>query len=41
VEIPIVFSEREAGTSKMSRGIVLEAIAKVPELRLRALLGRL
>jgi len=41
VEIPIVFSEREAGTSKMSRGIVLEAMAKVPELRLRALLGRL
>jgi len=25
----------------MSLGIVLEAIAKVPELRLRALLGRL
>jgi dolichol-phosphate mannosyltransferase len=41
VEVPIVFSEREAGGSKMSRGIVLEAMAKVPELRLRALLGRL
>jgi len=41
VEIPIVFSEREAGKSKMSRGIVLEAVAKVPALRLRALLGRL
>jgi dolichol-phosphate mannosyltransferase len=41
VEVPIVFSEREAGTSKMSRGIVLEAVAKVPALRLRALLGRL
>jgi dolichol-phosphate mannosyltransferase len=41
VEVPIVFSEREAGGSKMSLGIVLEAIAKVPELRLRALLGRL
>jgi dolichol-phosphate mannosyltransferase len=41
VEVPIVFSEREAGGSKMSRGIVLEAVAKVPELRLRALLGRL
>jgi dolichol-phosphate mannosyltransferase len=41
VEVPIVFSEREAGTSKMSRGIVLEAIAKVPALRFRALLGRL
>jgi dolichol-phosphate mannosyltransferase len=41
VEVPIVFSEREAGTSKMSGGIVLEAVAKVPALRLRALLGRL
>jgi dolichol-phosphate mannosyltransferase len=41
VEVPIIFSEREAGTSKMSRAIVLEAMAKVPALRLRALLGRL
>jgi dolichol-phosphate mannosyltransferase len=41
VEVPIIFSEREAGKSKMSRGIVLEAVAKVPALRLRALLGRL
>jgi dolichol-phosphate mannosyltransferase len=41
VEVPIVFSEREAGKSKMSRGIVLEAVAKVPVLRLRALMGRL
>ena len=41
VEVPIVFSEREAGGSKMSRGIVLEAMTKVPELRLRAILGRL
>jgi dolichol-phosphate mannosyltransferase len=41
VEVPIVFSERETGKSKMSRGIVLEAVATVPALRLRALLGRL
>jgi dolichol-phosphate mannosyltransferase len=41
VEVPIVFSEREAGKSKMSRGIVLEAVARVPALRLRALMGRL
>jgi dolichol-phosphate mannosyltransferase len=41
VEVPILFSERETGTSKMSPGIVLEAVAKVPALRLRALLGRL
>jgi dolichol-phosphate mannosyltransferase len=41
VEIPIVFTDREAGRSKMSRGIVLEAIGRVPALRLRALRGRL
>jgi dolichol-phosphate mannosyltransferase len=41
VEIPIVFTDREAGRSKMSRGIVLEAIVRVPALRLRALRGRL
>jgi dolichol-phosphate mannosyltransferase len=41
VEVPIIFSEREVGTSKMNRAIVLEAMAKVPALRLRALLGRL
>jgi hypothetical protein len=29
------------GRSKMSRGIVLEAIGRVPALRLRALRGRL
>jgi dolichol-phosphate mannosyltransferase len=40
-EVPIVFTEREAGSSKMSRGIVLEAVLKVPELRLRAALNRL
>ena len=41
VEVPIVFTDREAGQSKMSRGIVLEAMARVPTLRLRALRGRL
>jgi dolichol-phosphate mannosyltransferase len=41
VEVPIVFVDREAGGSKMSRGIVLEAIWKVPALRLAALRGRL
>jgi dolichol-phosphate mannosyltransferase len=41
VEIPIVFAERQAGRSKMTGGIVLEAMTKVPELRLRALMGRL
>lgn len=33
VEVPIVFRDREAGTSKMSRSIVLEAIWRVPMLR--------
>jgi len=41
VEVPIRFVDRTAGESKMSRAIVLEAILKVPVLRLRALLGRL
>jgi len=41
VEVPITFSDREVGGSKMSKAIVLEAIWKVPALRLRALTGRL
>jgi dolichol-phosphate mannosyltransferase len=41
VEIPINFVDREVGGSKMSRTIVLEAIWKVPSLRLSALRGRL
>ena len=40
-EVPITFSERERGGSKMSRSIVLEAVWRVPALRLRAVLGRL
>jgi dolichol-phosphate mannosyltransferase len=41
IEVPIVFSDREAGGSKMSKAIVLEAIWKVPAVRLAAVLGRL
>jgi dolichol-phosphate mannosyltransferase len=41
VEVPIAFTDREQGHSKMSRSIVLEAIWQVPLLRLRALQGRL
>ena len=41
VEVPITFTDREAGHSKMSRSIVLEAIWRVPLLRLQALTGRL
>lgn len=40
-EIPIRFTDRVSGGSKMSRAIVLEAIWKVPLLRLAALRGRL
>ena len=35
VEVPITFADREAGRSKMSRSIVLEAIWRVPALRAR------
>ena len=40
-EVPILFVDREVGGSKMSRSIVLEAIWKVPLLRLAALRGSL
>ena len=41
VEIPIRFADRTEGQSKMSRGIFLEAVARVPALRLAALRGEL
>ena len=41
VEVPITFADRTAGHSKMSRAIFLEAVGKVPVLRLAALTGRL
>jgi dolichol-phosphate mannosyltransferase len=40
-EVPIVFSDREEGGSKMGPDIVLEAVVHVPALRLAALRGRL
>jgi dolichol-phosphate mannosyltransferase len=40
-ELPIRFTDRVEGGSKMSRGVVLEAVWRVPALRLRALTGRL
>jgi dolichol-phosphate mannosyltransferase len=39
VEVPINFVDRTAGHSKMSRSIFLEAVVKVPLLRLSALRG--
>jgi dolichol-phosphate mannosyltransferase len=41
VEVPITFADRTRGGSKMSRSIVLEAIWRVPLLRLAAIRGRL
>jgi dolichol-phosphate mannosyltransferase len=41
VEVPIKFVDREVGGSKMSHTIVLEAIWKVPAIRMRALSGKL
>jgi dolichol-phosphate mannosyltransferase len=40
VEVPIRFVDRTEGQSKMSRAIFLEAVWKVPLLRLRARAGR-
>jgi len=39
VEVPINFVDRPAGHSKLSRSIFLEAVVKVPLLRLSALRG--
>jgi dolichol-phosphate mannosyltransferase len=40
VEVPITFTERTQGTSKMSRAIVAEALWKVTEWGIAARLGR-
>ncbi|TVP55413.1 MAG: polyprenol monophosphomannose synthase [Gemmatimonadales bacterium] len=40
-EIPIVFTERDQGESKMSKAIVVEAVWKVWKLRFLDLFGRL
>jgi dolichol-phosphate mannosyltransferase len=41
VEVPIIFSDRVAGGSKMSHRIVAEAAWRVPQLRFRALCGKI
>jgi dolichol-phosphate mannosyltransferase len=41
VELPITFTDRTYGHSKMSRSIVIEAVREVPALRLQAARGRL
>ena len=40
VEIPIVFSDRSEGSSKMSRAIVAEAVWRVPAMRFRRRFGK-
>ena len=40
-EVPIVFTERDSGESKMSKSIILEAVWRVWKLRLLDLFGRL
>ena len=37
-EIPIVFTDRQIGKSKMSKSIIMEAIYMVPLLRIKRLL---
>ena len=41
VEIPILFTERDSGESKMSKKIVREATWRFWWLRIQAILGRL
>jgi dolichol-phosphate mannosyltransferase len=41
LEIPIIFMDREVGTSKMSKRVGLEALWMVWELKARRVLGRL
>ncbi|MDB3868622.1 polyprenol monophosphomannose synthase [Candidatus Marinimicrobia bacterium] len=40
-EIPIIFSDRTIGESKMSRSIIFEAIYMVPLLKLKKIFGQL
>ncbi|MGV6830669.1 MAG: polyprenol monophosphomannose synthase [bacterium] len=41
VEIPIIFTDRKKGESKLSRGIISEAIFGVIKLKIRSLIGKL
>ncbi len=40
VEVPIVFKDREVGSSKMSKSIIVEALVVVLQLRWDELRGR-
>jgi len=41
IEIPIIFIDRAVGTSKMSKGIIKEAVWMVWKLKIKSLFGRL
>ncbi|NOX85098.1 MAG: polyprenol monophosphomannose synthase [Chlorobi bacterium] len=41
VEVPIIFTDRTEGTSKMNKGIFTEAIFGVMQLRLRSIFGKI
>lgn len=41
VEVPIIFTDRTEGTSKMSKGIFKEAVFGVINLRYRAMMGKI
>jgi dolichol-phosphate mannosyltransferase len=39
VEVPIVFRDRQVGSSKIDRSVITEALWRVPQLRFRARQG--
>ena len=40
-EVPIIFTDRTLGTSKMSKGIIKEAVLGVITMKIRALFGKI
>lgn len=40
-EVPIIFTDRTLGTSKMSKGIIKEAVFGVITMKMRALFGKI
>ena len=40
-EVPIIFTDRTLGTSKMSKGIIKEAVLGVVTMKIRALFGKI
>lgn len=40
-EVPIIFTDRTLGTSKMSKGIIKEAVLGVVTMKIRAMMGKI